>query len=124
MSGFFGYGTGDEDPNDRQNNNFNSLYDFNQPWSRNDYFSWDNSIQPKVRLEAMPLPDLLLDLGIGAFWLASARAPWARAALFDPSGSAGNWVGMEYDIRLRYRLLDYLAIDTSYSRLRVVDING
>lgn len=116
FSGFFGYGTGDENPDDRQQNNFNALFGFNQPWSRNDYFSWDNAIQPKVRLEMTPLPDLLVDLGIGAFWLASSRAPWARAQLFDPTGGAGNWVGTEYDIRFRYRLLDYVSLDTSYSR--------
>jgi hypothetical protein len=42
ISALYGYGTGDRNPNDNVNNRFNSLFGFNQPWSRNDYFSWDN----------------------------------------------------------------------------------
>jgi len=116
VSGFFGYGSGDKDPNDDQNNNFNALYGFNQPWSRNDYFSWDNSIQPKFRVEAAPTPDFLIDAGFGAFWLASARAPWSRAELSNPNGTSGTWLGTEYDIRLRYRVFKRIYLEGSYSR--------
>lgn len=116
LSGFFGYGSGDKDPNDKQNNNFNSLYGFNQPWSRNDYFSWDNSIQPKFRVEAAPTPDFLIDAGFGAFWLASSRAPWSRAELSNPNGTSGTWLGTEYDIRLRYRVFKRIYLEGSYSR--------
>jgi len=116
FSAFLGYGTGDRNPNDSENNNFTSLYGFNQPWSRNDYFSWDNAIQPKLRLEAMPTPDLLIDAGFGAFWLASAKAPWQRARLSDPTGASGNWLGTEYDIRVRYRIWKRIVADVSYSR--------
>lgn len=116
LSGFFGYGSGDRDPDDAENNNFNSLYGFNQPWSRNDYFSWDNSIQPKFRVELAPTPDLLIDAGFGAFWLASSRAPWSRAELSDSSGRSGNWLGTEYDIRARYRIFKRIFLEASYSR--------
>jgi len=116
VSGFLGYGSGDKDPDDDENNNFNSLYGFNQPWSRNDYFSWDNAIQPKFRVEAAPNPDFLIDAGFGAFWLESAKAPWARAGLSDPTGRSGTWVGTEYDIRARYRILERIFVEGSYSR--------
>jgi len=116
FSGFFAYGSGDRNPNDRFNNNFNSLYGFNQPWSRNDYFSWDNAIQPKARIETTPVKNLLVDLGYGAFWLASSRAPWQRAELSDPSGRAGNWLGNEFDVRLRYRIRDRVQAECSYAR--------
>jgi len=116
FSAFFGYGSGDRDPNDDQNNSFNALYGFNQPWSRNDYFSWDNAIQPKARLELNPSKDLLIDMGYGAFWLASSKAPWVRVRLFDPTGRSGNWLGSEYDIRLRYRFWGRITTELSYSR--------
>jgi hypothetical protein len=116
LSGFFAYGSGDKNPDDDQNNNFNSLYGFNQPWSRNDYFSWDNAIQPKFRVEAAPTPDVLIDAGFGAFWLASARAPWQRAELSDPSGKSGTWLGTEYDIRIRWRIWKRIYAEGSYSR--------
>lgn len=114
-SAFFGYGTGDRDPNDNQNNSFNSLYGFNQPWSRNDYFSWDNAIMPKARLQITGVKDLLVDLGYGAFWLASATAAWQRAQLRDPTGQSGNFLGNEYDVRIRYWLFGRLQLECSYS---------
>jgi hypothetical protein len=116
FSGFFGYGSGDRNPNDSTNNSFNALYGFNQPWSRNDYFSWDNGIMPKARIEATPVKDLYVDLGYGAFWLASARAPWQRAELSDPTGRSGNWLGNEFDVRLRYRIWQRIQVEASYSR--------
>ena len=116
LSGFFAYGSGDRNPNDGYNNNFNALYGFNQPWSRNDYFSWDNAIQPKARIEMAPRKNILIDMGYGAFWLASSRAPWARANLSDPSGQAGNWLGTEYDFRIRYRVWERILLECSYAR--------
>ncbi|MBM4242934.1 MAG: alginate export family protein [Deltaproteobacteria bacterium] len=116
FSAFLGYGTGDRDPDDDVNNSFNSLYGFNQPWSRNDYFSWDNAIQPKARLEFTPVKDMLVDLGYGAFWLASAKAAWQRAQLRDPTGQSGTFLGNEFDARVRYKVFGRVTFDVSYSR--------
>ncbi|MBM4246332.1 MAG: hypothetical protein FJ148_21450 [Deltaproteobacteria bacterium] len=116
FSGFLGYGTGDRNPDDDVNNSFNSLYGFNQPWSRNDYFSWDNAIQPKARVELTPAQNLLIDAGYGAFWLASAKAAWQRAELRDPTGKSGTFLGNEWDLRIRYKLLGRIGLEWSYSR--------
>jgi Alginate export len=48
---YYGYGTGDKNSSDNTNQRFDSFYGFNQPWSRNDYFSWDNIITPKARID-------------------------------------------------------------------------
>lgn len=116
FSGFFGFGSGDLSPNDDEANTFNALFGFNQPWSRNDYFSWDNAIMPKVRVEFRPHADVQVEAGYGAFWLASSKAPWARAQLSDPTGKSGSWLGNEYDVRIRYRLWKHIFFDTSYAR--------
>ena len=55
-------------------------------------------------------------MGYGAFWLASAKAPWSRAELSDPTGRSGNWLGVEYDFRVRYRIMDRVQLESSYSR--------
>jgi hypothetical protein len=115
FSAFCGYGTGDRDPNDDYNNSFNSLYGFNQPWSRNDYFSWDNAIQPKARLQLFPLDTVNVELGYGAFWLASATAAWQRAQLRDPTGRSGNFLGNEFDVRIKYQVLSLVGLEASYA---------
>jgi len=46
----------------------------------------------------------------------SPRAPWSRANLSDPSGQAGNWLGTEYDFRIRYRVWERILLECSYAR--------
>jgi hypothetical protein len=115
ISAFYGYGTGDEDPNDKIDNRFNALFGFNQPWSRNDYFSWDNMNAPKIRLEFTPYQDLQVDAGYNFYWLASDRDAWQRADLRDKTGQSGDFVGHEFDIRVRYKLTKHIATDISYA---------
>ena len=116
VSAFYGYGTGDRNPGDKINNHFNPLFGFNQPWSRNDYFSWDNMNAPKIRLEFQPHRDVRIDTGYNAYWLASDRDAWSRAELQDKTGKSGDFLGHEFDIRLRYQMTKRIATDFSYSR--------
>ncbi len=39
----YSYGSGDKSPFDGANQTFDIFYGFNQPFSRNDYFAWDNT---------------------------------------------------------------------------------
>lgn len=114
-SAFYGYGTGDHNPNDNKNQRFNSLFGFNQPWSRNDYFTWDNLHSPKLRLEMTPYKDLRVDTGYNAYWLASDTDSWQRANLQDETGRSGSFLGHEFDIRVRYKLTSRIATDFSYA---------
>ncbi len=117
---YFGYGSGDRDPNANltsgSNDRFDPFYGFNQPWSRNDYFSWDNVITPKFRLEFTPYQDVRVDAGAGAFWLASNTDSWARTNLRDRTGRSGSFLGSEFDIRLRHKLNPYVDWSMSYAR--------
>ncbi|MCI0668709.1 MAG: alginate export family protein [Methylococcaceae bacterium] len=117
---YYGYGTGDKVPNrtagDCCNQTFDSFFGFNQPWSRNDYFSWDNIRTPKVRLELSPAKNLRVDMGYGAFWLESKTAAWNRANLQDRTGQSGSFIGHEFDIRLRHQLTPYVEWEMSYAR--------
>jgi len=117
---YFGYGSGDKDPNrnfsSESNDRFDPFYGFNQPWSRQDYYSWDNLITPKIRLEFAPHKDVRVDMGSGAFWLASNTDGWTKANLRDLTGQSGSFMGYEFDIRLRHKLNAYVDWSMSYGR--------
>ncbi len=115
VSAFYGYGSGDRNPYDNKNQHFNPLFGFNQPWSRNDYFSWDNLHSPKFRVEFTPYKDVKVDMGYNAYWLASDRDAWVRAKLQDKSGRSGDFLGNEFDIRVRYKLTSRIETDMSYA---------
>jgi hypothetical protein len=116
FSAFYGHGTGDKTSTDKVNNRFDPFFGFNQPWSRNDYFSWDNIRTPKARVEFVPLPDLRVDLGYNAFWLESQTDGFRRANLRDNTGKSGDFIGHEFDIRVRHKLNHYVDWSLSYGR--------
>ncbi len=113
---FYGYGSGDKSSKDGVSGTFNSLYGFNQPWSRNDTFTWTNISSPKARIEFTPYKDLRVDAGYGAFWLASGTDKWAKASLSDTAKRVGDFVGQEFDVRVRHQLNPYIDWSVSYSR--------
>ncbi len=113
---YFGYGTGDKSPSDNLNQRFDAFYGFNQPWSRNDYYSWDNIITPKARLEFVPYKDVRIDTGYNLYWQESETGGWNRANLRDPSGKSGSFMGHEFDIRMRHKLNKYADWSLSYAR--------
>lgn len=117
---YYGYGTGDKNPNRNassgRNERFDAFYGFNQPWSRNDYFSWDNIHAPKLRLELNPHKDVRIDTGYNAYWLESETDAWSRANLRDLTGKSGSFLGHEFDIRMRHTLNPYVEWSLSYAR--------
>ena len=118
ISAVYVYGSGNGSPFNYSNNNFDIFYGFNQPFSRNDYFAWNNIKDPKVRLEFSPAKNLLIDTAFSAYWLASAANAWDRANLFSPLGNVvgrGNFLGTEFDIRARYKLSQFINLTASYA---------
>lgn len=113
---YYGYGTGDKNSGDNINQRLDTFYGFNQPWSRNDYFSWDNIHAPKARLEFTPYQDVRIDMGYNAYWLESETGGWNRANLRDRTGQSGSFLGHEFDIRMRHKLNPYVDWSLSYSR--------
>ncbi len=113
---YYGFGTGDKSSADNLNQRFDAFYGFNQPWSRNDYFSWDNIHAPKARLEFTPYKDVRVDFGYNAYWLESETGGWNRANLRDTNGHSGSFLGHEFDIRMRHQLNPYVDWSLSYAR--------
>lgn len=112
----YNYGSGNKSPFDSVNQTFDQFYGFNQPFSRNDYFAWNNLRSAKGRVEFTPYKDLQIDSTFHAFWLASAAAAWDRANLFAPLGNRGDFLGTEIDFRARYKLSEFINITASYAR--------
>jgi hypothetical protein len=118
---FYGYGSGDRNPTDNVTQRFDSFYGFNQPWSRNDYFSWDNIEIPKARLEFTPYKDVRVDAGYNAYWLQSNTDAFNRANLRDRNGNSGSFIGHEFDVRMRHKINPYVDWSLSYARFQPGD---
>jgi hypothetical protein len=115
LSAFYGYASGDRDPNDNKNERFERFFGFGRPWSANDYIIWENLSTPKVRLELQPTKKLRVDLGYSWYWLASSTDRWNNANLRDRSGRSGSFIGQEADIRLRYAVSPKVEINVGYA---------
>lgn len=121
---YYGYGSGDKYANtpaagiisDNVNNKLDTFYGFNQPWSRNDYFSWDNVHAPKARIQLTPYKDLNIEAGYNAYFLASDTEAWNRANLRDRTGKSGSFLGHEFDIRFVHKINPYIDWSLSYAR--------
>lgn len=118
LSAFLGYATGDEDPNDDDNERFDRFFGFARPWSADDYFIWENLIDPKTRFEITPVKDLRIDAGFSAYWLASRTDRWANANLRDPEGKSGRFIGYELDARARYPVTKFMDATLGYARFQ------
>lgn len=116
ISANYAYGSGNISPFDGANQNFDIFYGFNQPFSRNDYFAWNNMRAPKARIEFTPFPDVWVDTAFNAYWLASAANAWDRTNLYAPLGNRGTFLGAEYDFRIRHKLSAFVNLTASYAR--------
>ncbi|SOD40707.1 alginate export family protein [Nitrosovibrio sp. Nv4] len=125
ISAFYGYATGDRDPDDNVNNRFERFFGFSRPWSADDYIIFENIKAPKVKLEFQPAKDLRIDAGYNLFWLASDRDRFNNLfggnganggnANRDPTGNSGDFIGHAFDIRARYKLGKHIDTTVGYS---------
>lgn len=104
LSLFYGYGSGDEDPNDLDNERLERFFGAGRPWSNDNYFAWENLHAVRPRLEFSPYKSMQVDVGYSWYWLASDTDRWSSTGLRDASGNSGNFLGQQFDIRARNRL--------------------
>ncbi|MDN5754101.1 MAG: alginate export family protein [Nitrosospira sp.] len=127
ISAFYGYATGDRNPNDNVNNRFERFFGAGRPWQADNYIVFENIKTPKIRLEFQPLKDLRIDGAYSWFWLASDTDRFRN--LFrggtdsngedfsnrDATGNSGDFIGHAFDVRARYKLTDYIDTTVGYS---------
>ncbi|MBU3736929.1 MAG: alginate export family protein, partial [Methylobacterium sp.] len=120
LSAFYGVATGDKSPTDAKNERFERLFGFARPWSNDDYIQMENIRTPKLRLEFDPklsfLNDVRVDTGFSWYYLDSATDRWnAGANLRDRTGKSGKDIGKEFDLRVRFPLGQYAALNLGYA---------
>ncbi len=101
----FDYASGDDNPNDSQNNRFDTLYgarrfDFG-PTSTYGAFARSNLISPGLRLKLKPLSSLKTMFVVRGFWRESTADSWTTAGI---NGSQ-SYIGTQLEARLRWQVL-------------------
>lgn len=115
LSFAYAYASGDGDPDDDRSGRFERYFGFNRPLSASDYILWENVSVPRLRLEAQPAKNLRLDLSYAFYWLASASDRWVVADLRDPESASGDFIGQEFDFRLRWKLNRCVDVTLGYA---------
>lgn len=120
FSAFYGFASGDKNPNDGKNQRFDAPFGFARPWSNNDYFDMANIRAPKVRVEFEPqlswLESLKVDAGFSWYRLDSDTDRWRGGDLQYKSGkNGGKDVGKEFDVRVRFPINQYVSANLGYA---------
>lgn len=113
---FYGYASGDKDPNDNVDNRFDRFFGFARPWSADHYVIYENLKAPKIRFEINPTQKLGFELGYGGYWLASKTDRMFDTldgnisnTIKDPgfnrdkTGQSGDFGGHSFEGRIRYQ---------------------
>ena len=105
----FDYASGDDDPDDSDNNRFDTLYgvrrfDFG-PLGIYGPFARANIISPGVRLQLAPTHNTSMFVAHRGYWLASDRDAWTVARIRDPEGNSGSYIAQQTEIRFRWEVV-------------------
>ncbi len=123
LMGQFDYASGDDDPNDGQNNRFDTLYgarrfDFG-PTSIYGAFSRSNLLTPALRLNLEPIKSVKTMFALRGYWRASTSDNWV------PAGIKGQdaYIGTQVEARLRWEpLTNNLRIEGGVAHLFAGDL--
>jgi len=123
FSAFYGFVSGDRNPNDNVNNRFERFFGFARPWSADDNLIMENIKAPKIKVEFQPHQDLQIDGGWNWFWLASdmdrfnnlLNVSTRNAFNRDITGNSGDFLGHSVDFRAQYKLTSHINTTVGYS---------
>jgi hypothetical protein len=106
------YASGDSNPTDSGNQRFDPLYGATYAfYGFSSYCSWQNMINPALRLSFQPVKRLRCELMHRGIWLASDTDAWVKSGRRDATGNSGSFVGQETDVRLVWQLSSCCDID-------------
>ncbi|WP_297324147.1 alginate export family protein [Nitrosomonas sp.] len=128
LSAFYGYASGDKDPNDGVDNRFDRFFGFARPWSADHYVIYENLKAPKIRFEFSPTQKLGFELGYGAYFLASSTDRMfdildgnISNTVKDPgfnrdrTGQSGDFGGHAFEGRIRYQATSRISTILGYT---------
>ena len=100
----YDYATGDKDPNDGDNERFDTLFGARRwefgPTGLYGAVARANLNSPEVRLLLQPRKHLQFMVGWRMVMLAEDRDAWTASGLRDRTGSSGSHVGDQYELRM------------------------
>lgn len=109
VEGLFDYASGDEDPSDGSFERFDTLYGARRfefgPTGILGLIPRANLISPGARAFLQVSPRLRWMFAHRLIYLASDRDAWTTAALVDPAGQSGRYVGQATEFSVSYELL-------------------
>lgn len=110
------YASGDRDATDGSNERFDPLFGATYAfYGYSSYFSWQNMINPALRLSFQPAKKLKCEIIHRAIWLASDTDAWVRGLRRDRTGTSGDFIGQETDIRLVWQAGKNFDLDLAYA---------
>jgi Alginate export len=105
----FDYASGDRNPNDGDYNRFDTLYGARRfdwgPTGIYGPFARANLITPGLRLQLEPSDKVDLFVADRFYYLASDTDAWVDAGVVDPTGSSGDYIGSQAELRTRWQIV-------------------
>ena len=105
----YDYASGDDDPNDADNNRFDTLFgarrfDFG-PTGIYGPFARSNLSTPGVRLKLKPASNITSFAALRGYWLASDNDAWTTARIANAVGQSDNYIGTQFEVRVRWEII-------------------
>lgn len=134
LTGFYGYASGDRDPNDGVDNRFDRFFGFARPWSADHYVVYENLKAPKIRFDLQPMQKIGFELTYGWYFLASKRDRMFDVldgnisnTVQDPgfnrdrTGKSGDFAGHSLEGRVRYQVTPKITAVLGYTHFTAED---
>ena len=134
LMGFYGYASGDRNPNDGEDNRFDRFFGFARPWSADHYVIYENLKAPKIRMDFQPTQKLGFELTYAWYFLASKRDRMfdildgnISNTIKDPgfnrdrTGQSGDFAGHAFEGRIRYQVTPKIGATLGYTHFTAGD---
>ncbi|ALQ52630.1 alginate export family protein [Nitrosomonas ureae] len=134
LTGFYGYASGDRDPNDGVDNRFDRFFGFARPWSADHYVVYENLKAPKIRFDLQPMQKIGFELTYAWYFLASKRDRMfdildgnISNTIKDPgfnrdrTGQSGDYAGHSLEGRIRYQVTPKINAVIGYTHFTAED---
>jgi len=112
---WFNYASGDKNAADGSHERFDPLFGATYAfYGYSSYFAWQNMVNPALRLSFKPAKNFQVEFMQRAFWLASETDAWVRGLRRDRTGTSGDFISQETDVRLIWQVHKNFDIDLAY----------
>ena len=118
----YDYASGDRNPNDGDNNRFDTLYGARRfeygPTGIWGAFARSNINTPGIRLKFKPRQNVTGFIAHRAHWLAESKDGWVGGGLRDTTGQSGDYLGQLLEMRLRWKMIpELVTLETGWAHL-------